>query len=305
MPPLISVVICTMNRYHYLEKALIGLQGQVLDKKDFETVIIDAGPPDNTPHFVTEYSECMTIQYFSAPGTGLSEARNLGIGYSSGEIIAFIDDDAIADPQWLDQIRQSFERPGEERVFACGGKSLLQCDAPSPAWLNDDMQIFLGKFDFGDAGFFMAAPDQNPAGLNMAIRKETFDRIGFFNEHLGRTKGTLLSNEEVDFFKKMRRETMGIWYNPRMLVYHIVPRQRMQKDFFYQRYYWQGRSDAVMNAVQKYSLKGIILAFLRVMRRFGRLVRAYLSLLSSTREKKLVAYRCDLMYHLGYLREQM
>jgi glucosyl-dolichyl phosphate glucuronosyltransferase len=302
MIPAISIIICTYNRYHYLEKSLASLENQTFGKDNFEILIIDAGSTDNPPDRIKKFAENLPILFFSAPQAGLSETRNIGIKNASGDILAFLDDDALADPEWLEQIHQSFQST-RYRICACGGKSLLLPEIPLPPWLDTGMLQFMGQLDYGDTGFFMDASQQNPVGLNMAFRKRTFDHLGLFNPCLGRSGGTLLSNEEIDIFRKMRRNNLPIFYNPKMLVYHHVAKERITKNFFYTRYFWQGRSDAVMDADEKFSIKGFLKILFRICIRPLRLVKISLFTQFKSKEQKQAVFRCALEYHRGYLRQ--
>lgn len=302
MNPDISVIICTYNRCNYLELALRSLENQNFERSAFEIIIIDAGSTDNTLQTIKTYSEIMSIQFIESLHSGLSDARNTGIKKASGKIVAFLDDDAIADPDWLRQILGCFHL-SREWTYACGGKSLLICDTSLPSWLNSEMLIYLGQFDFGNIGFVMDTGEQNPAGLNMAFKNEIFKRIGYFNPNLGRKGGNLLSNEEVDFFHKMRKEGYKIWYNPKMLVYHHVTNDRLSKRYIINRFYWQGRSDAVMNAENSGIPMNGITEILRIILRFKNPVIAFISSVFSRDESKMIESRCRIEYNLGCLRE--
>jgi glycosyltransferase involved in cell wall biosynthesis len=168
MVPAISVIISTFDRFFYLDKALASLKNQTYDNKKFEVLVIDAGLTSGTLAVLKKYSETLPIRHIPAPQTGLSKSRNIGIQRAAGTILAFLDDDAEADPGWLDEIYQCFLSPSEKSVCACGGKSHLVWETEPPEWINDNMRMILGQLDYGDSGFFMSAPHQYPFGLNMA-----------------------------------------------------------------------------------------------------------------------------------------
>jgi glycosyltransferase involved in cell wall biosynthesis len=300
MDPEISVVISTYNRYNFLDRALESLQRQTFDRNRFEILIIDASPPDGIPEKIRNYSGILPARFISSPGISLSDARNHGITDAKGGIIAFLDDDAVADPGWLDEIQKTFQitRP---RISACGGKSLLFPEEPPPSWLTDGMLSFLGHMDYGDNGFVMDGANQYPIGLNMAFRRQVFDHLGFFNSRLGRSGGSLLSNEEVDYFRKMRSHDLKIYYNPKMLVYHQVAKDRLTKDFFYRRYFWQGCSDAVMDAENKFTIRGSARILFRSLVKPLRILRIRFISQFNSYEQKRVVYRCTLEYHRGYI----
>ena len=299
MAPVISIIICTFNRFQDLELALKSLKDQKFEKNNFEILIVDAGSTDKISEIIDRFSIFLQIRFFSVPHLGLSEARNFGIRNASCDIIAFLDDDAIADPAWLEQIQTSFREHG---MCACGGKSILLYDTPLPHWLNNRMLGLLGQFDYGTTGFFLDTPDKNPAGLNMAFMKKTFYLIGYFNPDLGRSGGNLLSNEEVDLFQKIRRKNLKIYYNPKMLVYHHVNIERTTKEYFYKRYYWQGRSDAVIN-LNDFSFKGILKILFRIIIIPFRPFKVYFFSQFNSIEQKQIVFRCTMEYDRGYLHQ--
>jgi glucosyl-dolichyl phosphate glucuronosyltransferase len=303
MVPAISVIISTFDRFFYLDKALASLKIQTYDNKKFEVLVIDAGLGNGTLTVLNKYSETLPIRHIPAPQTGLSESRNIGIQRAAGTILAFLDDDAEADPGWLDEIYQCFFSHHEKSICACGGKSYLVWETESPEWMNDSMRMILGQMDYGDSEFFMSSSHQYPFGLNMAFRKQTFERIGDFTRNLGRSHGTLLSNEETEFFQRMRQNDLGIYYNPKMVVHHHVPAERSTKDYFYNRYFWQGRSDAVMDAGEDFSCRRLF----RMLIRSGifpyRILKAFLFTQYSSGEQRQVVTRCAIEYHRGYLRQ--
>jgi glycosyltransferase involved in cell wall biosynthesis len=298
MTPDISIIICTFNRFHCLKLALKSLQDQKFEKNNFEILIVDAGSEDQISEIINNFSIFLPIHFFSVPHLGLSDARNFGIRNASGNIIAFLDDDAIADPSWLEQIQTIFR---ENETYACGGKSILLSVSPFPQWLNKRMSGFLGQFDYGKTGFFMDDPNENPGGLNMAFRKEAFDLVGYFNPNLGRSGGNLLSNEEVDLFRKMRRKKLKIYYNPKMLVFHHVSAERLTKEFFYRRYYWQGRSDAVMNLNEEFFINRMKKIILRIIIIPFRPLKVSFFTKFNSKEQKRVVLRCTWEYDRGYL----
>src|SRR4030095_8982580 len=96
--PFISVVVCSYNGSATIRDCMEGLQK--LNYPHFEVIVIDDGSKDNLAEIVREYP----VQLISTPNMGLSTARNTGMYFSKGEIIAYIDDDAYPDPHWLDYL---------------------------------------------------------------------------------------------------------------------------------------------------------------------------------------------------------
>lgn len=215
--------------------------------------------------------------------------------------MAFLDDDAFADSEWLAQIKYSFLEIKPE-ISACGGKVELVWEIYRPDWINDSMAGYLGEFNLGTLAFFTETQDQNPIGLNMAFNKKIFIENGNFNSDLGRKGGTLLSNEETQVFEVLRQKNLKIYYNPKMLAYHHVNKERTKKDFFYKRYYWQGRSDAIMSK-EEIKLKTIRVYFCNFGFNLISLVKTYVFSIFSKKDKEqeLVIIRCNIEYYWGFL----
>ena len=244
-PPEISVVICTHNRPRYLSLALDSLASQTFPAGMYEVIVVDDDATETTRNIAGDFYGRINLHYHATEPSGLSDARNTGIRASEGKYIAFLDDDAVAGPDWLREIFSTFTSLTPQ-PDACGGPVDLIWESPRPEWMTKQMAVFLGRFDYGETGFFIRTSDRNPGGLNMAIKKTVFLQTGMFDPALGRQEGVLLSNEEVDYFRRMRDAGMHLYYNPRIRVQHHVPTERTRRKWFFSRYYWQGRSSALM-----------------------------------------------------------
>ena len=107
----ISVIVCTYNREKYLGESLQCLARQDLSKDLFEIVLVNNRSTDQTEQICKRFSEenhQLNFRYFTEEQAGLSYARNRGINESKGDLIVFLDDDAMADEQYLFEVRQFF-----------------------------------------------------------------------------------------------------------------------------------------------------------------------------------------------------
>ncbi len=129
--PNISVVICTYDQALPLSDVLGSLSVQTLPLQDYEVIVVDNNPDGEQVSAITsairlsDYSDCPAhLRYVHCPLPGLSHARNAGISEARGDILCFIDDDAFACPDWLEQIAQAFAaHPGTGVI---GGHIVLQ-----------------------------------------------------------------------------------------------------------------------------------------------------------------------------------
>jgi glycosyltransferase involved in cell wall biosynthesis len=197
--PLISVVVCAYNAAATIRKCLQSLT--TLNYPSYEVIVIDDGSSDGTPEIAKEFS----FKLICAEHGGLSQARNAGIEASQGTIVAFIDSDAFADPDWLFFICSSFE---EHQASAVGGPNLLppdsgfiaRCVGHSP---GNPTHVLLDN-----------EIAEHIPGCNMAYRKESLVRIsGFDPTH--RTAG-----DDVDVCWKLVAREEKIAFAPGAIVWH-------------------------------------------------------------------------------------
>jgi GT2 family glycosyltransferase len=175
---------------------------------------------------------------------GLSGARNTGIDRAAGDVVVFLDDDARAEPRWLETLLSSFE---DESVFGVGGLVLADWgSAGRPAWLPEE---FLWVVGCSYRGLPEAKAEvRNPIGANMSFRRSAFDQAGLFDSSVGRTvtSSRPLGCEETEFSIRLRRLSPGarIIYEPQAVVYHYVDQSRATWHYFLGRCRAEGCSKA-------------------------------------------------------------
>jgi len=242
----ISAVICTLNRAAYLAKAMESLVNQTYPKEYYEIIVVDNGSTDNTREVVEQFSQLARIRYIHEPIKGLSRARNTGWQAASGKYVAYLDDDAIACPHWLDKMMEAFET-AEPRPASVGGKAVPLWESERPAWLEDRMLGAYAIVDWGkQARFFKPLSPEHHVGCNIAYTRTVLQECGGFNVNLGRKGGNLLSNDENLIRQYIDSHGLGIYYDPEILVEHVVPKERLTRRFMLRRRFWQGISDVVL-----------------------------------------------------------
>ncbi len=167
--PKISAIICTHNRDNYLGAAIDSLLTQ--DFPDFEVLVVDNGSSDRTREVVEARLSDPRLQYVFEPVLGLSVARNRGAGQTTGEIITYLDDDAVASPSWLSILYQAYQQ--NEKLAIAGGKVTLIWPEgiTPPPWLTPGLAGNLGAYDLGDRLVYIESPGLTPRGLNYSIRR--------------------------------------------------------------------------------------------------------------------------------------
>lgn len=248
MPIQTSAVICTLNRAAYLEKAILSLADQTLPKEQYEIIVVDNGSTDNTKTIVESF-HLKNLRYIYEPITGLSQARNTGWQNARGKYVAYLDDDAIACPEWLERIVKAFEtvhpQPG-----SVGGKIILIWEAKKPIWLSKQLEVPLGLVDWANKPTFLTEDYQDLRGGNVAYPREILRRFGGFNTSLGHKGGTLLSNDEILLSRCLKRHNLWSYYDPEICVQHHVPAERLVRRWFYRRYFWQGVSEEILQYIE-------------------------------------------------------
>ncbi len=298
--PKISVVICTHDRCNDVVDAIDSVLSQDVAPDIFEVVVVDNASRDETETVIREkYANASQLRYVREPTLGLSHARNAGIRESSGRYIAFLDDDAIADDQWLLEIVSAFES-GADGIACISGKVDPLWQAPRPVWLSDELAGYLSVVDWSPVPIVLRR-DQWIAGANMAFLCDTLRAVGGFPAILGRRGHNLLSGEETFVRRRIEANGQRVYYVPAAVVHHKIPVTRLTKMWFRRRAYWQGVTDAVMYRAERgrvsiTQLAGAVWRMsIAVLRNFGHL--------PDTREQgrgRLVA-TCRSLHRVGFV----
>ncbi len=235
----LSVIICSYDRYDLLAQAVSA----VLDCPSFSPKTMELVVVENTPKAQRRPIELgKGGRLVVCEETGLSHARNAGLDTALGEIVAFVDDDAMIHDGWCAAVIGAFE--AHPRAAVCGGKTLPRYTAaPKPIWFYDELPRYLSCIDWGEE-VRPLRPGEWIVGANMAFRRDVFDKAGRFDPALGRKGvGSLLSNEEIALLRKVGRDR--VFYVPDMVVDHMVPDERITLEWFRKRVFWQAVSDAL------------------------------------------------------------
>lgn len=245
----LSVVICTFNRADLLDRTLTSLVAQTA-REAMEVVIVDNNSADATPQVLQRWCSQQTLRLTSVVECmqGLSYARNTGVAQSGGGIVAFLDDDVWAAPNWAARILQVFADKPE--VDCLGGPVDADWEIlPPPSWVNKELLFSVGVGHYGTKAKFLTGKEY-PIGANMAFRAEVFKEVGGFDPRLGRVGADLLSCEEVEFIERLRARGKCVYYDPEVKAAHFVPACRACKAYFLARRASDGRSIAVWEGLR-------------------------------------------------------
>ena len=221
--PRISIVICTYNGSRTLRQALDSLQDLVYP--DYEVLLIDDGSTDAVPEIALEYRD---VRSFRIGHGGLSKARNFGAWQAGGEIIAFLDDDAFADREWLLYLALAFEG---ERVGAAGGPNI-----PPPA--RGLAEACIAEAPGSPAPVLINDVDaEHLPGCNLAVLKSAWEEVGGFDERYW------VAGDDVDFCWRLLEHGYKIAFHPGVMVWH--ERRRTIRAYFRQQAGY-GKAEALL-----------------------------------------------------------
>jgi glycosyltransferase involved in cell wall biosynthesis len=256
----ITCVICTYKRPEMLGAAIESMFHQTIPPDEFEVIVVDNNSGDGTETVVKKYQDRaeFPLPYIREAKRGLSYSRNAGVQIARGKFVAFLDDDAEADPRWLSAFLNVFESAPE--ICVVGGKIIPKWDAIRPKWLTDDLLNNYSMLDLGESRKMLTWPE-HVLGTS-CFRKSVFDEVGKFEPQLGRIGDMLVGNEDTEIQKRIFRAGKKVAYTPEAVVWHHIPADRLNKKYIYTRAYGTGRSRAVLAGSQKKA--GIIIwQFLR------------------------------------------
>lgn len=241
-PPRISVVICAFSdeRFDDLCRAIRSLRGQTVAPDEL-VVAIDRNPA--LLRRASELPDVVAVANTAHPGAG--GARNSGVAASTGELIAFVDDDVVATPDWLERLIAGFRDP---LIVGVGGRI-------DPIWATQRPPWFPEEFDWVIGCSYRGLPSaptrvRNVISANMAVRRSAFDAVGGFQPNFGK-RGQRSEPEETELCLRVTRAFPNSrWlYLPEARVGHRVTPQREQIRYFLARCVNEGCGKARMTAL--------------------------------------------------------
>jgi len=230
---MLTAIICTYNRAKYIGNLLESIAANDLEKSEYEILLVDNNCTDNTREICETFAEAhkdVQFRYTNEPEQGLSAARNRGIKEAKGDILVYVDDDALVDTWYLRTIADYMYAHLE--ISAIGGKIIPLYETEEPKWMSPYTKTLLTAWmDFGDE--IRPFPrGKFPGGGNSAYRAEVFEKVGLFNTELGRKGDSLMGAEEKDIYDKMEALGMKYMYVPAMTLHHIIPQRKLENDYF-------------------------------------------------------------------------
>ncbi|MDY0278032.1 MAG: glycosyltransferase [Acholeplasma sp.] len=241
----VTIIICTNapKRYNDTIDAIKSLISQTYT--NIEIILIVDKIVELYNRFIADsfFANKNNIAISLSEMKGLSNARNKGVQLSTGKIIAFIDDDAIADPEWINKLIKNYS---DSTIISVGG-------VMKPYWINGFAQWIPEEF-YWTMGCSYKSQSQSKCyvrsnfGSNMSFRKEVFDSAGFFDTDYGLIGDIMRTGEETEFSIRALNiiKNSKIVFDPNCVVYHRIYHFRKSPIYILKRCYAYGIAIAKM-----------------------------------------------------------
>jgi len=246
----VTVAICTWNRAALLDQTLRQMQHLVIPPSvRWELIVVNNNCSDTTDSVLSKYATVLPLVRLFEQRQGHCFARNCAVRAAQGELLLWTDDDVLVDRNWLAAYVQAAEHWPQADFF--GGTIDPWFEREPPAWFKRHWKITRQPYvirQYGDETRPLA-PQESPAGANMAFRTETL-RAFPFDERLGRVGDLLAGGDDDDVVDRMRRAgRLGIWVGGAR-VQHFLPADRLSRSYLRRWYFGAGITQVRKNGKQ-------------------------------------------------------
>lgn len=234
-------MICAYSddRWGDLAEAVASVLGQ--SHPPAETIVVIDHNPALLERVRRELTGVRAVE--NVERKGLSGARNSGVAVASGDIVAFLDDDAVAEPDWLEHLVAPYQ---DSRVLGVGGEIV-------PRWQSGRPRYFPTEFQWVVGCSYTGLPEErrpvrNLIGANMSVRRDILTEVGGFSSVIGRVGTRPVGCEETELCIRARQRwpDSEFVYEPGARVHHSVPLARSRVRYFASRCWFEGISKAVV-----------------------------------------------------------
>lgn len=237
----ITVSVCTFNRAALLPRALDSLLAQSMNSELFEILVVDNGSTDATPEIVKEYQKKRAcLRYIEEPTPGVARARNRAMKETAGNFLAFLDDDAEAAPDWLEELSRPMLFPDQNPAPACiAGPVFLEWEGGRPEWFPVKYETLYCHYERGKEPRFLKA-DEYFLTTNVLFDVEILRRQEGFRTYLGPSRKKPMGGEDNDIYQRMFAAGHRTLYQPAARVFHRASKERQRRSYLLKRLYWDG-----------------------------------------------------------------
>lgn len=230
--PKLSVVICTYNRAAYLGNALRSLDEQTAPAWWFEVIVVDNASTDSTKSDCLELIPKLqnaNVHFLQEIKPGASFARNTGALHARAPLLCFMDDDAVARPDFVEAILDFFDH--YPHAVGMGGRIFPLFLPERPHWMSTYVSSLVGHFNYADT-IVEFSRGQFPFESNMTVRTQKFREIGGFSELLPGVVGAVrIGGEGKDLFLRLTANGGKIYYSPAVAVDHVVETSKLTREY--------------------------------------------------------------------------
>jgi glucosyl-dolichyl phosphate glucuronosyltransferase len=228
-----------------MNDCLEGLRRQTVGDERFDILVVDSASTGDVPAVLARLvRDLRNARLLRVEQAGVSVSRNAGAREAAGDYIAYIDDDAIPAPDWVERILDAISETDPPPALI-GGRILPHWEAPLPSWWPPSLRGSLSIIEVEGQGEYRTAalpPGLEPYGANMVIHVPSLRAIGGFGRHSGRIGDALLSDEEVQLAWKLQDAGHSARYDSRIVARHQIQAARLTPAWLLSRLYWQGIS---------------------------------------------------------------
>lgn len=222
-----SIAICTYNNARLLRRTLASVAAQrVPAPVRWELLLVDNNSTDATPAVAAAFADRLPLRYVPEPIQGLSAARRRAFRETVAPLVAFVDDDCLLAPDWVEQaVTFCQDHPA---AGAVGGKVELEWEAP-PNDIVRHYELCLARQDHGTKPHTMPARGYTYlVGAGLVLRRAAVAASGWLERGnlSDRRGGALSSGGDSELVLRIRRAGHELWYNPAMTLRHLIPKKR-------------------------------------------------------------------------------
>ena len=238
----VAAIVCghALERWVDIQRSIESIQDQL---RPADEIVLSV---DNNPELydlaVSFFDPSVTVVHNTGV-RGVSAARNAAVEATTSTIVAFLDDDATADPGWLQLLLRWYEDPG---VAGVGGTANPAWDGGiAPDWFPPSFHWVVGCSHAAHAT--QVVPVRNFIGCNMSVRRDVWQRVGGFDVAIGRVGNNGAGGDETEFCMRVHEAHCGTILNdPDAVVTHRVPQSRQTWQYFFMRCRSEGKSKAAL-----------------------------------------------------------
>lgn len=235
-----SIVICTWNRAELLKQTLQQLKKLNVAPGDiWQLIVVDNNSQDNTQEVIEEYKPQLPLLSLFEEKAGKSYAANLALHYVEGDLLIWMDDDVIVDPNLATAYLQAADNHPNASYFC--GRIEPWYESPPAGWIARHIQRLRGVYAICDHGAEERLLKEREAvfGANMAFRTEVAKDFPL-NPHLGRIEKQLIGGDDTELVSRVRNAGhQGVWA-PNAMVKHYIPASRLSREYVRRWYFDAG-----------------------------------------------------------------